>query len=229
MHHSMKPQATILIIEDDQDISNYIKDLLTEAHFIVHQALSGAKALKTLEKIIPDLVILDLNLPDIQGESLKLTIKKDLPQVPILILTAKDNPTDVARNLNEGADDYMTKPFDAQELIARVKARLRKDRKADTEYIAHDLILNTDTFTVTRNGGAIELTQTEFNLLHYLLMNKNRVLTREMILSHVWAYSPDTETRVVDVYIGYLRKKIDKGHTIKIITSMRGFGYTIKD
>jgi DNA-binding response OmpR family regulator len=225
----MKPQPTILVIEDDQDINSYIQSILSDAHFIVYGALTGTKALKTLEKVVPDMVILDLNLPDVQGENLKMTIKNDYPHIPILILTAKDNPADVARNLNEGADDYMTKPFDAEELVARVKARLRKDNKADIEYRVDNLVLNTDTFTVTRGDRSIELTQTEFHLLHYLLMNKNRVLTREMILSHVWAYSPDTETRVVDVYIGYLRKKIDRGEKHKIITSMRGFGYTIKD
>lgn len=225
----MKPQPTILVVEDDQDINSYIKDLLLEAHFIVYTALTGTKALKTLEKIVPDLVILDLKLPDIQGEALMQNIKKDFPGIPVLILTAKDNPSDIARNLNEGADDYITKPFAAEELIARVRARLRKDRKDETTLTVGDLILDTDNFMVKRGERLVELTQTEFNLLHYLLANKNRVLTREMILAHVWAYSPDTETRVVDVYIGYLRKKIDAEEKNKIISSLRGFGYTIKD
>lgn len=225
----MNSSPTILVIEDDQDICTYVCDLLTEAHFVAYKAHTGSRALKILEKIVPDLVILDLNLPDITGESLKMTIKKDFPSTPIIILTAKDSPVDIARNLNEGADDYMVKPFAADELIARVKARLRKTNKAETTYSAYDLTLNTETLEVTRGTRHIELTQTEFTLLHYLLVNKDRVLTREMILSHVWAYSPDTETRVVDVYIGYLRKKIDANEDKKIITSMRGFGYTIKE
>lgn len=225
----MNPTPTVLVVEDDVDVATYVKELLTDAHFTVYPAYTGAKALKLLEKIIPDIVLLDLNLPDITGESLKMTIKKDYPEIPIIILTAKDSAVDVVRNLNEGADDYMTKPFAADELIARVRARLRKQNKAEKLYKAHDLTLNTESLEVTRGVRRIELTQTEFSLLHYLLVNKNRVLTREMILSHVWAYSPDTETRVVDVYVGYLRKKIDQGETNKIITSVRGFGYTIKD
>lgn len=225
----MKPQPTILVVEDDPDINSYIKDLLLEAHFIVYTAFTGTKALKTLEKIVPDLVILDLKLPDIQGEALMQSIKKDFPGIPVLILTAKDSPADIARNLNDGADDYITKPFAAEELIARVRARLRKDRKDETTLTVDNLVLDTDNFMVKRGDRLIELTQTEFNLLHYLLSNKNRVLTREMILAHVWAYSPDTETRVVDVYIGYLRKKIDANEKTKIISSLRGFGYTIKD
>lgn len=225
----MNTRPTILVVEDDQDINSYIKELLNQAGFVVHSALTGAKALRILEKVIPDLIILDLQLPDIQGESLKLTIKKDYPEIPIVILTAKDNPQDIAKNINEGADDYITKPFANEELIARIKARLRQDNKATTKFTADNLVLDTENFSVERGGVPISLTQTEFNLLQYLLMNKNRVLTRDMILSHVWAYSPDADTRVVDVYVGYLRKKIDKGFDKKLITSMRGFGYSIKE
>jgi len=224
----MKTNPTILIIEDDIDLTTYLREFLTDQRYTVHLAHSGSKALKTLEKVIPDIVLLDLNLPDISGESLLERIKKYYSEIPIIILTAKDNPQDIVRNLNDGADDYLTKPFSSEELLARIKARLRKSNKAETEYSAADVVLNTETMEVKKNGELIDLTQTEFTLLHYLLVNKNKVLTREMILSHVWAYSPETETRVVDVYIGYLRKKIDNGSALKIIHSARGFGYSVK-
>lgn len=220
---------TILIVEDNEDVSKYLREILTENRYLVHEANMGSHALQIVEKTQPDLILLDLGLPDIDGESLAQQIKREFPDMPIIVLTARDTKSDLVRNLKRGADDYVTKPFDTDELLARIQARLRDTNKKNPIMAAADLILNTETIEVTRNGKPIELTATEFQLLTYLLANKNKVLSRDMILSHVWSYTPDIESRVVDVYIGYLRKKIDKGFAPKLIHSVRGFGYVLRD
>ena len=224
----MTSNTTVIIVEDDPDLNEYLHELLSE-HFIVHNVTRGSQALKLIKQTKPDLVVLDLMLPDMQGEDLCTQIKDVYPQVPIIILTAKDDPRDIVKNLNQGADDYLTKPFSSEELLARIRARLRSDNRKQTSLKIADLELDTNTLEVARSGKIIPLTHTEFQLLHYLLANKNHVLTREMILSHVWSYTPDIQSRVVDVYVGYLRKKIDNGHSNKLIHSVRGFGYTVKD
>lgn len=216
----------ILIIEDDEGIRAYIKELLTENAYIVNESPDGISALELLKKTLIDLVILDLGLPKIQGEAVCRDIKKRYPQIPVIILTARDTTSDIVNGLNIGADDYITKPFVAEVLLARVKARLRADEEAI--WSIGDLEINTKKVEVTRANKKIKLTPHEFNLLTYLLKNKDRVLTREMILNKVWQYSYDVDTRVVDVYIGYLRKKIDSGFKKKIIQSIRGFGYVVK-
>lgn len=219
---------TILLIEDDNDLRDLIKDILSGERYSVYTAENGSKGKKLFKKTNPDLVILDLKLPDISGESIREQIKKTSPEKPIIILTAKDSPSEIAKNLNAGADDYITKPFATEELLARIRARLREND--DTPILkAKDLILDGEKIKVQRDGKNIDLTQTEFKLLKFLLENKNKVLTRNIILSHVWETTPDIQTRVVDVYIGYLRKKIDKKGKEKLIRSKRGFGYYIKD
>lgn len=220
--------STILIVEDNPDLKEFLKEILSEYHYTVYAVDSGTQALKKIEKIEPNLVILDLGLPDIDGETVCDRIKKVYPNTPVIILTASDKTKDVVTSFEKGADDYINKPFVNEELIARVKARLRKQKSNNPVYTVGDLTLNTDSLEVDRNGRSIELTQTEFQLLHYLMMNANRVLSREQILSHVWSQDPDIETRVVDVYVGYLRKKIDKDEPVKLIHSKRGFGYLIK-
>jgi DNA-binding response OmpR family regulator len=163
------------------------------------------------------------------GESVCLEIKKNWPSLKIIILTAKNNTLDIVHGLNLGADDYITKPFQLEELLARVKARLRQDSKNSPKKGIADLELNEDTHEVKRRNELIDLTATEFKLLDYLLSNPGKVLTREMILSKIWAMAPDIESRSVDVYIGYLRRKIDSKSENKLIHSIRGFGYTIKN
>ncbi|MFA5135984.1 MAG: response regulator transcription factor [Patescibacteria group bacterium] len=217
----------ILLIEDNADIQALLKELLQEQDYFVKKAGTAAAALEILKKGEPDLVILDLGLPDMSGESLCQKIRKDYPSLPIVILTARDTSRDIVRGLNLGADDYIAKPFNANELLARIKARLRQNQGNDI-LTAADLELNSINYEVKRNGKSIKLTPQEFRLLEYLLINKGRVLSRATILNRLWLTSPDIETRVVDVYMGYLRKKIDAGHKIKLIQSIRGFGYTIK-
>ena len=155
---------------------------------------------------------------------------KKYKDLPVIILTARDSISDIVQGLNLGADDYITKPFVADEFLARIKARLRRQGgDSDALLKVADLELNNKTLEVKREGQIIQLTPQEFKLLQYLMNNKGRILTREMILNRIWLYSSDVETRVVDVYMGYLRKKIDNNHPKKLLHSIRGFGYVIKE
>lgn len=217
----------ILIAEDDVTIREGIQSFLTENNYIVDAVEDGAAALEAVRRRVPELVILDLGLPKISGESVCQEIKKQHPDLPVIILTAKNQTSDVVTGFKLGADDYMSKPFELEELMARISARLKSE--TDNTIEVDDLVLDPQAVRVTRNGTEIQLTPHEFKLLHYLLVNKGRVLTREMILNRVWKYSMDVDSRVVDVYVGYLRKKIDSKAKKKLISSVRGFGYIIKD
>ncbi len=220
----------VLIVEDDTGLQKYLKELLISNDYSVATASDGASALTTIDRTTPDLVILDLGLPNLSGESVMQEVKKKHPNLPVVVLTAKDSINDILQNFNMGADDYMTKPFIASELLARMKARLRSLNDGNSSKLkVGDLELDGQTLEVKRAGKLIQLTPQEFKLLQYLMTNPGRVLTREMILNRVWLYSQDIETRVVDVYIGYLRKKIDGGFRKLLLHSVRGFGYMIKD
>lgn len=218
---------TILIVEDDQDLREVLRDILHEQGFLIHEADDGTQALRFIEKTVPDLILLDLGLPTLKGEAVCREVKKKYPEIPVIILTGKGTTSDVVQGLDLGADDYVVKPFETEVLLARIKARLRRNQAEGEKYTLEDLSLDTRTMEVTRGGQSIQLTPQEFKILEYLLMNQGRVLTREMILSRLWRSNPDIETRVVDVYIGYLRKKIDADFDKKLIQSVRGFGYKI--
>lgn len=220
---------TVLIVEDDQGLQKYLKELLLDNGFAVHTATDGIAALEQIKKMEPDLVVMDLGLPTMSGEATTQEIRKKHKDLPIIILTAKDSINDKVQGLTIGADDYITKPFVADEFLARIKARLRKNATDDTTLKVADLELNSNTMEVHRAGKSIQLTPQEFKLLQYLMSNKGRILTREMILSRIWLYSSDVETRVVDVYMGYLRKKVDSDFPKKLLQSVRGFGYVIKE
>lgn len=219
----------ILVVEDDNGLQKYLKELLVEHDFFVSGASDGVTALNSISKMVPDLVILDLGLPNMSGEAVVAEVRKKNPELPVIILTAKDSVSDIVQGLSLGADDYMTKPFVADELIARIKARLRGTNGADGKLKVADLQLDKKSLEVKRNDKLIQLTPQEFKLLEYLMSNQGRILTRDMILNRVWLYSPDIETRVVDVYMGYLRKKIDEPFKKKVLHSVRGFGYMIKE
>lgn len=220
---------TILIVEDDAGLNKYLKELFLDNGYSVQSATDGVQALNLIQKLPPDLVILDLALPNMSGEAVCMEIRKKYPDLRVIILTAKDGVADIIHGLDLGADDYMTKPFLADELLARTKARLRYQDGSDTTLKVGDLELDGKTFEVRRSSKFLQLTPQEFKLLQYLMSNKGRILTREMILNRVWLYSPNIETRVVDVYMGYLRKKIDNGFPRKLLHSVRGFGYMVKD
>lgn len=219
---------TLLVVEDDQAIREYVKSVLLDEGLSVFTAETGIAALELLQTKTFDLVLLDLHLPDMQGESICQRIKQDTPQTKVVFLTAKSGIQEKVQGFNLGADDYITKPFAPEELVARVKARLRSQGQEVHKLSVADLELDSQTVEVTRGGKPVPLTPQEFKLLEYLLQNQGKVLSRDMILNRVWAYSFDVESRVVDVYIGYLRKKIDSDNPVKLIHSVRGFGYTIK-
>lgn len=221
--------ANVLIVEDDKPLQKYLKELLLDNGYSVTLASDGVEAIANLEKVEPDLVVLDLGLPKMSGESVCREIRERFPQIRVIILTAKDSVADVVQGLQLGADDYMTKPFVADVFLARIEARLRRMQGSDSKLAVGDLEMDTVSHTVKRGDKEISLTPQEYKLLHYMMMNKGRVLTRDMILNRIWLFSPDIETRVVDVYVGYVRKKIDSGFSKKLIQSVRGFGYVIKE
>lgn len=220
---------TILVVEDDRGLQKYLKELLLDNGYGVQTVADGIAALDYFKKTVPDLVVLDLGLPVMSGEAVCRELRKQYKDLPIVILTAKDSINDIVEGLNLGADDYITKPFVADEFLARIKARFRKQINNDTVLKVSDLELDSKTMEVKRDGEQIQLTPQEFKLLQYLMSNKGRILTRDMILSRIWLYSSDVETRVVDVYMGYLRKKIDSNKEKKLLHSVRGFGYVIKE
>ncbi len=219
----------ILVIEDDPDLQSYLKSFLTENNFSVKTASTASLALKLIEQNEPDLVIMDLVLPDMPGESLCGQIRQQYQKLPIIMLTAKTSVAEKIRGLNLGADDYLTKPFTPEELLARLKSQLRGSLREERILKVADLELNTQKIEAKRAEKLIKLSPREFKFLEYLMNNKGVVLSREMILNRVWLYSPEIETRVVDVYIGYLRKKIDTGHKKKLIHSIRGFSYMLRE
>ncbi len=215
----------ILVVEDDSDLLGVLVDLLKDEGYIVEDARTGSEALRKIETSPQDLILLDLGLPDISGESVLQTIRKLYPQLPVVILTAKSKAQEIAQGLNLGADDYLAKPFAAEELIARIKARLRTTLQNQKTLEFADLYVDLDKREAKRGKLKIELTKTEFELLVYLMSNIGKVMTKDILLNHVWRYSFEIESRVVDVYIGYLRKKIDNGHKQKLIKNVRGVGY----
>lgn len=220
---------SILVVEDDVDLLDYLRETLSTQRYSVHTASNGVRARKVFFKIEPDVVLLDLNLPDIDGASLLSEFKAEKGKSQIIILTADNDPLSIAKHLKNGADDYICKPFTSDELLARIQARLRDQKDGESVFTAGDVTLDLELLEVKKENKVIELTQTEFELLRYLMENKNKVLTREMILSRVWSSDPDIETRVVDVYIGYLRKKLDGKSKQKLIQSKRGYGYFIRE
>ncbi len=219
--------ASIVVVEDDENQREVLVKLLIDDGFSVNSVGTGAEAIKLLEKFRPDIMLLDLGLPDISGETVLSTSRKMYPELPVIILTAKGTSADVVSGFNLGADDYVSKPYNIDEILARIKARLNRLKTSD-KLVVSDLEIDERTFEVRRAGKKITLTPKEFKLLEYLMVNKGQVLSRDMILSRVWMYSPDMETRAVDVYIGYLRRKIDKGFKKELIHSVRGYGYMLR-
>jgi len=220
---------SILIVEDDKDFQQYLKELLVKNDYQVTTTSTGISAIKLVKENEPSLVVLDLELPDMSGEGVCIELRKEYPSLPIVILTAKTAVSEKVQGLNLGADDYITKPIIPDEFLARIRARLRRQSDEKTTMKIADLELDGKKIEVKRAGKLITLTPHEFKLLEYLMSNPGIVLSRERILNRVWSYSYEVESRVVDVYMGYLRKKIDNGFKKKLIHSIRGFGYTIKD
>lgn len=221
---------SILLVEDDLDLQNYLQNAFLEKGFSVFSAAHGMTAIKIFEKIRPDIVVLDVQLPDVNGETVCTEIKKRSNETPVVFLTANDTTPHITHGFEVGADDYISKPFAIDELFARVSARLKPiDKDTGSILKIADITLNKKTYQVTRDDTVIPLTPKEFILLEYLIVNKNQVVSREQILGSIWKYNWDIESRVVDMYIGMLRKKIDTDPRKKLIHSVRGFGYILKD
>lgn len=220
----------LLIIEDDHKIANAIKKGLEQESFACDVSYDGRDGLASALVINYDLIILDRMLPETDGVKICQAIRKKGMNVPIIILTAKDKVDDRVEGLNAGADDYLVKPFAFQELLARVRALLRRPSKLeDSVLTVSDLTLNTLTFEVMRGKASISLSSKEFSLLEYLMRNPNRILTKDNIIAHVWDYDADILPNTVEVYVGYIRNKIDKPFKTKpaLIQTVRGFGYKI--
>lgn len=219
----------ILVVEDEKKVADFIKKGLEEEHYAVDTAYDGETGLYLAEVNDYDLVVLDLMIPKIDGWEVLRRIRGKKDNVPILILTAKDGVEDIVRGLDSGCDDYLTKPFAFAEFLARVRALLRRE-KVEKEPVLHvgDLTLSLVTHRVTRGENEIELTSKEYALVEYMMRNPNKVLTRAMISEHVWDYHFDSMTNVIDVYVNYLRKKIDKDFDTKLIHTIRGVGYMIR-
>lgn len=218
----------ILVIEDEIKVANFIKKGLEEEHYAVDTAYDGETGLYLSEVNDYDLIVLDLMIPKINGMEVLKRIRENKNPVPILIVTAKDTADDIVKGLDSGCDDYLTKPFEFKVFLARVRALLRRERvEAEPLLKLADLTLSPVTHRVVRSGKEIELTSKEYALLEYFMRNPNKVLTRTMISEHVWDYHFDSMTNVIDVYVNYLRKKIDKDFEPKLIHTIRGVGYIL--
>ena len=218
----------ILVVEDDAPLASFVKKGLEAEHYAVDVATDGLQGFELATAYDYDLLVLDLNLPRMDGLQVLQALRPAKPQLAILVLTARGRVEDRVGCLDRGADDCLIKPFSFTELSARVRALLRRGRAvADTMLRVADLEMNRIERRVERNGKHIELTSKEFALLEYLMRNAGRRITRAMIIEHVWNLSFDTATNVVDVYINYLRRKVDDGHEPKLIHTVRGVGYEL--
>ncbi len=224
-------RKNILIVEDEKDIIEVLRYYLEKENYRVHVAQDGFNALEVASKIIPNLILLDLMLPRLDGIETCRRLKADerLRDIPVIMVTAKAEEADKIKGLEIGADDYVTKPFSAKELVARVKAHLRRREGSIPEKSFQYGTLSVDTVKheIRFRGGEIDLTAKEFELLLYMLENKGRVLTRDMILNHVWGYDYFGSTRTVDVHVTRLRQKIPL--LTDAISTIKSFGYKLKE
>jgi two-component system copper resistance phosphate regulon response regulator CusR len=220
----------ILLVEDEEKVARFVARGLKAERYAVDIAADGNSGLDDVRACAYDLIILDLNLPGISGTELLKHIRKLHTHVPVLILSARDQVADKVANFEEGADDYLTKPFSFAELLVRVKALLRRGPvTSSTTVRVGELELDRVVHKVKRGAAPIELTAKEFSLLEYLMINAGRVLSRTMIVEHVWDQSFEGLTNIVDVYMRQLRKKIDDGHEQKLFRTVRGVGYSITE
>ena len=219
----------VLVVDDEENIVFLVESALNLHGFSTVAAASGREALRAVEEHRPDLVVLDVMLPDLDGFTVLRRLRDAGSQVPVLFLTAKDATDDRVHGLTIGGDDYMVKPFAAAELVARVKLSLRRRHggRDDRRLVCADLEIDDDTHRVTRAGTTVSLSPTEYTLLRYLMVNSGRVLSRTQILDHVWQYDFDGDSSVVDTFISYLRRKVDHAEP-KLIHTIRGVGYCLR-
>lgn len=225
-------EIRILLVEDEKKIAEALKKGLTENQYHVEVAYDGLVGQKLFYSHVFDLTILDINLPGISGYDLCKEIRSKNQQIPIMMLTALNGIDDKIEGFDAGADDYIVKPFDFKELLVRIRAllkRLRQNVPVGNILSIADLVMNLDSKEVTRNGNPIVLTAKEFQLLEYLVKNKNRVVSRADIALNVWDIDFDTKTNVIDVYVTFLRKKVDRDYPNKLIHTQVGMGYILKE
>jgi two-component system OmpR family response regulator len=220
----------ILVVDDEPNIVDVISMALRYQGFAVESAGTGAAALAAVESFRPHLIVLDVMLPDMEGFDVARRLGADRARVPIVFLTARDATEDKIRGLTIGGDDYVTKPFSLEELLARIRSILRRAGLAEPDssrLVFEDLELDEDAHEVTRGGHVVDLTATEYRLLRFLMRNPRRVLTRAQLLEHVWEYDFGGDARVLETYISYLRKKLD-GFGPPLIHTVRGVGYALR-
>ena len=220
----------ILVVDDEPNIVEVIKMALDFEGFDVESAGTGTEALEKVKSFRPHLMVLDVMLPDMEGFDVASKLGAQRSDTPIIFLTARDETADKVRGLSEGGDDYVTKPFSLEELIARVRTILRRSGQAEPEdrrLAFEDLEMDDETREVSRGGVGIELTDTEYRLLRYFMRNPRRVLSRSQLLEHVWQYDFGGDARVLETYVSYLRKKLDP-HGEPLIQTVRGVGYALR-
>lgn len=235
-------EATIAVVDDEPSIRDLLTASLHFSGFDVVSAANGTEAIDVIEKSRPDLIILDVMLPDIDGFTVTRRIRNDGITVPVLFLTARDDTQDKVMGLTVGGDDYVTKPFSLEEVVARIRAILRRTRQDEEDgpvISVADLEINEDSHDVSRHGVPVDLSPTEYKLLRYLMDNSGRVLSKAQILDHVWQYDWGGDAAIVESYISYLRKKIDgvtykdengeEQQVVPLIQTKRGIGYMIRE
>jgi two-component system OmpR family response regulator len=227
---SESPAHRVLVVDDEPNIVDVVTMALDFQGFAVESAGTGADAIAAVSSFRPDLIVLDIMLPDMEGFDVALRLGAQRNRVPIIFLTARDATEDKIRGLTLGGDDYVTKPFSLEELVARIRSILRRAGLAEPEssrLTFEDVELDEDSHEVTRSGVPVDLTATEYRLLRYLLLNPRRVLTRAQLLEHVWDYDFGGDARVLETYVSYLRKKLD-AHGPPLIQTVRGVGYALR-
>ena len=232
--HTGSPQGDrpprVLVVDDEESITQLVATVLRYEGFEVECASDGRTAVRTAQSFRPDLVVLDVMLPDLDGFEVYRRLANETAQMPVLFLTARDAAADRVHGLTLGADDYVGKPFSLEELVARVRAVLRRTRgETPADMLRyHDLSIDEEAHEVRRGDRIVDLTPTEFHLLRYLLVNAGRVVSKAQILDHVWRYDFNGDASVVETYISYLRKKLDRPGDVALIQTVRGFGYAIR-
>ncbi|GLX21471.1 response regulator transcription factor [Streptomyces lavendulae] len=224
-------RRTVLVVEDDPGVRSTLDQLLRFEGYRVVQAADGIQGLAVLDREEPDLALVDVVMPGLDGLSLCRTLRRRGDQLPVLVLTARDQVGDRVAGLDAGADDYLAKPFATEELLARIRALLRRTEAgaaASGALAAGDLTLDPAARSAVRGGRLLDLTKTEFDVLELLLAHQGKVLTRSQIYERIWGFDFDTTSRSLDVYIGYLRRKTEEGGAPRIVHTVRNVGYTVR-
>jgi DNA-binding response OmpR family regulator len=224
----MKTGTRILVVEDDRSIARLVQLELEHRNFAVRCAYDGPSGLEAISEFKPAAIVLDIMLPGLDGAGILKKLRAAGSKVPVIMLTARDDPLYKVHSLDRGADDYLTKPFNVEELMARLRALLRRAGEDEVIRVA-DLEIDTATREIRREDREINLTAREYDLLEFMARNRRRVLSRELLLSRVWGQEFGIGTNVVDVYIGYLRKKVDAPGETRLIRTVRGAGYALRE